>query len=138
MQPSISLEVECLAVPELPEVETVRLGLLLALPGEVVSKVEVLRKDSIGHPTSEQFARLLPGHSFEDIERRGKYLLMKLSGGAGLAVHLRMSGRLLLTKKGARASKFLRVRITLKSGLELGFEDMRVFGRLWFVPAGST
>ena len=125
-------------MPELPEVETVRQGLLLALPGEVVSKVDVLRKDSIGHPTAEQFARLLPGHSFEDVERRGKYLLMKLSGGAGLAVHLRMSGRLLLMKKGTRATKFLRVRIKLKSGLELGFEDMRVFGRLWFVPADST
>jgi formamidopyrimidine-DNA glycosylase len=125
-------------MPELPEVETVRQGLILSLLGDAITKVEVLRDDSIGHPSPELFAGLLPGHRFVDVGRRGKYLLIKLSAGAGLAVHLRMSGRLLLTKGRAKSSKFLRVRIVLESGRELWFEDMRVFGRLWFVPPDST
>jgi formamidopyrimidine-DNA glycosylase len=125
-------------MPELPEVETVRRGLLLSLPGEVISKVEILRPDSIGYPEAKQFARSLPGHSFEDIARRGKYLLISLSKGAGLAVHLRMSGRLLFMKRASPVSKFSRVRLLLASGGELRFEDMRVFGRLWYIPSGST
>jgi formamidopyrimidine-DNA glycosylase len=125
-------------MPELPEVETVRQGLSLELPGEVVNKVEVLRDESIAHPSAKAFCKILPGHSFEDVGRRGKYLLIKLSGGAGLAVHLRMSGRLLLLNNPRQPSNFLRVRIKLVSGRELRFEDMRVFGRLWYVPPGCT
>src|SRR5579872_6446049 len=105
-------------MPELPEVETVRRGLLLALPGEIISRVEVLRADSIGFPDPETFAKRLVGLSFEDVLRRGKYLLIKMSGGAGLAVHLRMSGRLLIVKNRRQPSNFLRVRILLKSGKE--------------------
>jgi formamidopyrimidine-DNA glycosylase len=118
-------------MPELPEVETIRRGLLSSLIGEEVDAVKVLRADSIGHPTPALFAKHLPGHKFVDIERRGKYLICKLSGDAALIVHLRMSGRLLLVKRKALPGKFLRVWIGLKSGRALHFEDMRVFGRLW-------
>lgn len=125
-------------MPELPEVETIRQGLLLTLLGETIRRVEVLRAESIGYPDAKLFSKSLPGHRFEDITRRGKYLLIKLSDGAGLAVHLRMSGRLLLTQQSKKNSKFLRVRIILTSGRELRFEDMRVFGRLWYVPPHSN
>jgi formamidopyrimidine-DNA glycosylase len=125
-------------MPELPEVETVRRGLLQKLLGEKVQAVEVLRKESIGHPNATAFSKQLKGHVFEDVLRRGKYLLIKLDGGAGLGVHLRMSGRLLLLEDNRTAAKFLRVRIRLASGLELRFEDMRVFGRLWYVPAQNS
>jgi len=119
-------------MPELPEVETIRRGLLKSLVGEEVAHVKVLRPDSIAHPTPALFTKRLPGHKFVDVQRRGKYLILNLSGDAALIVHLRMSGRLLLVKTKARPGKFLRVRIGLKSGRELHFEDMRVFGRLWF------
>ena len=124
-------------VPELPEVETVRRGLLDDLPGDSVVDVKVLRKESIGHPGPRQFCSGLTGHSFEDISRRGKYLLFQLDRGAGLAVHLRMSGRLILAESGRASAPHLRVRISLASGRQLQFEDMRVFGRLWYVPAGT-
>jgi formamidopyrimidine-DNA glycosylase len=120
-------------MPELPEVETVRRGLAQSLPGKIITKVEVLRKESIGYPKPVQFSRALLGLSFLEVHRRGKYLLFKLSNGAGLACHLGMSGRLLLLKAETVPSQFLRVRITLNDGLELRFEDMRVFGRLWFI-----
>ncbi|MBI2810563.1 MAG: DNA-formamidopyrimidine glycosylase, partial [Candidatus Melainabacteria bacterium] len=118
-------------MPELPEVETVCRGLQLQLPGAMVSEVEVLRDDSIGYPSVEDFINQLPGHRFESVVRRGKYILINLDRGAGLACHLRMSGRLLVLKDLQQPSRFLRVRICLKDGRELRFEDMRVFGRLW-------
>lgn len=125
-------------MPELPEVETVCRGLQMQLPGAFVSEVDVLRDDSIGYPAVEEFIDQLAGHRFESVVRRGKYILINLDGGAGLACHLRMSGRLLVIKDTKQPSRFLRVRIGLKDGRELRFEDMRVFGRLWYVPAGKT
>ncbi len=150
-------------MPELPEVETVKRGLQLALAGDAIVAVEVLRDASIAFPDVDAFIAALPGHKFGQVLRRGKYLLIELDRGAGLACHLRMSGRLLVREareSGAKASKaneatkataksaktskairppqFLRVRILLASGRELHFEDMRVFGRLWFKPKGKT
>jgi formamidopyrimidine-DNA glycosylase len=137
----------------LPEVETVKRGLQLALAGDAIVAVEVLRDASIAFPDVDAFIAALPGHKFGQVLRRGKYLLIELDRGAGLACHLRMSGRLLVrevSESGAKASKlakkaktirapqFLRVRIMLASGRELHFEDMRVFGRLWFKPKGKT
>ncbi|MBP9093283.1 bifunctional DNA-formamidopyrimidine glycosylase/DNA-(apurinic or apyrimidinic site) lyase [bacterium] len=143
-------------MPELPEVEIVRRGLELALVGDAIVAVEVLRDASIAYPDVESFIASLPGHKFGKVLRRGKYLLIELDRGAGLACHLRMSGRLLLREgiqsntKSTKAIKktkaatpqrgpqFLRVRIMLASGRELHFEDMRVFGRLWFKAKGKT
>ncbi|HEY9730950.1 MAG TPA: bifunctional DNA-formamidopyrimidine glycosylase/DNA-(apurinic or apyrimidinic site) lyase [Drouetiella sp.] len=125
-------------VPELPEVETVCRGLQLQLPGAVVAEVDVLRDDSVGYPAVEEFIEQLAGHRFVSVVRRGKYILINLDRGAGLACHLRMSGRLLVVKDTQQESRFLRVRIGLKDGRELRFEDMRVFGRLWYIPPGQT
>lgn len=133
-------------MPELPEVETVARGLNKFIVGETIKSVEVLRNDSIGYPEVDSFKRLLKGHTFETTTRRGKYIIVGLSAGAALVVHLRMSGRLVLkekkqTEKDIKASvakNFLRVRIILVSGKELHYEDMRVFGRLWYVPSGTS
>lgn len=124
-------------MPELPEVETVRRGLLMDLPGVTVYNVEVLRPDSIGCPGWQEFCQAMAGHTFEGIGRRGKYLLFYLAGGAGLVAHLGMSGRLLIRHAPGPASH-LRVRMLLSSGRELHFEDMRVFGRLWYVSPGQN
>lgn len=128
-------------MPELPEVETVARGLALRLPGEKVKSVLVMRDASIAYPFSPQeFSLALRGHTFQNAHRRGKYILMDLDKGGGLVCHLRMSGRLLYRQKGVGASdpRFLRVQIKFQSGNELHFEDMRVFGRLWFKPGDMS
>lgn len=124
-------------MPELPEVETVCRGLKKALLGDSIAQVNVLRKDSIASPVPKEFAKLLLGHHFVDVRRRGKYILIDLDNQAGLVCHLRMSGRFLVVPPNTAHGKFLRVHMTLKSGRELHFEDMRVFGRLWYVPSGT-
>ncbi|HNM49996.1 MAG TPA: bifunctional DNA-formamidopyrimidine glycosylase/DNA-(apurinic or apyrimidinic site) lyase [Candidatus Obscuribacter sp.] len=127
-------------MPELPEVETVVRGLQQALPGDSLKSVQVLRPDSIAFPDPDQFRRLLPGHGFLSVRRRGKYILIDLDEDAALVCHLRMSGRLLIRARGAGANdaRFLRVKMPLASGRQLHFEDMRVFGRLWYKPRGVS
>lgn len=124
-------------MPELPEVETVRIGLEKFLVGDSFTSVDVLRKDSVGYPSIKDFVKGLTGRSVVAAKRRGKYLLIDLDSKAGLGVHLRMSGRLIVADKKHRDAQFLRVLIKLKSGRELRFEDMRVFGRMWYVPPGE-
>lgn len=125
-------------MPELPEVEIVRRGLQKELVGDAIVHVKVLRKDSIGYPSPGEFAKKVTGHTFNNFGRRGKYLIIQLNSKAQLIVHLRMSGRLLLVKKQVQAAPFLRVRFSLKSKRELRFEDMRVFGRIWYIPPNMS
>lgn len=130
-------------MPELPEVETVKRGLEKKLRGRKVVDVKVLRLDSVGYPSPKQFTKQLVGHQFQSIVRRGKYLLFELDQGAALGAHLRMSGRLLLVKPGGEAksrvrAEHVRVRMELDDGNIFLFEDMRVFGRLWYVPSGTA
>ncbi len=125
-------------MPELPEVETVRRGLSTSLVGQKIVEVEVLRPQSIGFPTPVDFEQSLRRRSVLGVSRRGKYLLIHLDQGAGLGVHLRMSGRLLMTSPDQPLGPHVRVRIFIDPDLELRFEDMRVFGRLWYVPPGKA
>jgi formamidopyrimidine-DNA glycosylase len=122
-------------MPELPEVEIVCRGLNKKLAGDSVIAVDVFRSESIAYP---KFATAIIGKTFEKFWRRGKYILASLSDGSGFAAHLRMSGRLLLDPPIKRKSQFLRVLLKLKSARELHFEDMRVFGRLWYIPKNKT
>jgi formamidopyrimidine-DNA glycosylase len=125
-------------VPELPEVETVCRGLRASILGDTVSGVEVLRNDSVEYPDVKTFSKSLVGHEFSSVSRRGKYILLTLDGQAGLAVHLRMSGRFIVMPGDREAERFLRVRLQLKSGRQIQYSDMRVFGRLWYVPKGES
>ena len=64
-------------MPELPEVETVRRGLEKKLHGDAIVSVDVLRVQSIGSPEVDDFVRLVKGHKFGPVLRRGKYLLLR-------------------------------------------------------------
>jgi formamidopyrimidine-DNA glycosylase len=126
-------------MPELPEVETVRRGLQKQLPGRTVLSAQVLRPDSVGHPSPAAFSKQVVGHRIISVERRGKYLLIHLDRGAGLSVHLRMSGRLIvMPEKKSKPGSHVRIILTMDGGTQLWFEDMRVFGRMWYVPPGKA
>jgi formamidopyrimidine-DNA glycosylase len=88
-------------MPELPEVETVRLGLIPAVEGHRLTRVQARRADlRIAFPSG--FVERLTGRSVARIRRRAKYLLLDLDSGETLVVHLGMSGR--LTIHGAKAA----------------------------------
>jgi len=89
------------AMPELPEVETVRRGLETALLGRRIEKVALNRGD-LRVPFPEGFARRLAGRRVETVGRRAKYLLVGLDRGATLLMHLGMSGRFTIHPPGGR------------------------------------
>jgi len=127
-------------LPELPEVETVRLGLERGVAGRTIASVDV------GHPRSVRrhtagagdFAGRLAGRTVLSAQRRGKYLWLPLDSGDALTGHLGMSGQLLVVPADSPLQKHLHVRLRFADGgRELRFVDQRTFGGLLVVPGGE-
>lgn len=123
-----------LALPELPEVETVRRGLEKLTIKQPIEGGEVLLQRTLAYPlSSAEFLLHLTGNSIIAWSRRGKYLLARLSSGAYLGVHLRMTGQLLWVKQDTSLQKHTRIRIFFPDNQELRFVDTRTFGKFWLV-----
>ena len=86
-------------MPELPEVETVRLGLLPVMEGHVLTDVETRRGD-LRVPFPKDFVGRTRGRKVKKLWRRAKYLLADLDSGETLVIHLGMSGRMSVYVKG--------------------------------------
>ncbi|HWM75004.1 MAG TPA: bifunctional DNA-formamidopyrimidine glycosylase/DNA-(apurinic or apyrimidinic site) lyase [Nocardioides sp.] len=127
-------------MPELPEVEVVRVGLERHAVGRTITRVEVLhprpvRRDPRG---PEGFAAALTGRRIDGTRRRGKYLWLPLDNGDALLGHLGMSGQFLVQPPDAPAERHLRIRLALDTpDVELRFVDQRMFGGL-SVSAGGA
>jgi formamidopyrimidine-DNA glycosylase len=121
-------------MPELPEVETIRSDLERDVLGRRFTEVEVLWPGSVDRPAPAALGDALRGRVITALERRGKFLILRLNGGAALVVHLRMTGRLRRHPAGAPRDRHARVMLTLDDGSELHFDDQRKFGRLYAVP----
>jgi formamidopyrimidine-DNA glycosylase len=120
-------------MPELPEVEVVRLGLQAHVAGREIAKVEVLHERAIRRHTlgEADFTGRLAGARINAARRRGKYLWLELSDGEAVLAHLGMSGQMLVQPEGAPDEKHLRVRVRFADeGPELRFVDQRTFGGL--------
>jgi len=117
-------------MPELPEVETVRRGLENHLTGRSIDKVE-LRRPDLRFPFPLGFAAFLSGRLVESVERRAKYLLIRLDGDSTWMCHLGMTGR--WTLLGADSSETDDgphdwVVVHLDDGSRAVFSDHRRFG----------
>lgn len=110
-------------MPELPEAETVRRVLEERLKGERITGYELGRPTFYRKPP-EAALRALAGSTIEAVRRRGKYLILGLSGGNEFVLHLGMSGRIVIGGDGPHR----RFRLTTRS-LEVNFHDSRRFGR---------
>lgn len=89
-------------MPELPEVETVRTALEPAMTGRCFARVQQ-RRPNLRFPFPEKFVTRLEGQSVLAVRRRAKYLVIDLSDGESLIVHLGMSGRMTVTPPGGGA-----------------------------------
>jgi formamidopyrimidine-DNA glycosylase len=126
-------------MPELPEVETVRRQLSRRLPGLAVRGLHV-HDAAVTEPAApEEVAAAVAGTRVRRLDRRGKFLLVRLDTGDTLGVHLRMTGRLHLheTPPPAGSVRFLRAHLDLGDGSVLTFADQRRFGRIWVLPDGT-
>ncbi|MBG6182551.1 formamidopyrimidine-DNA glycosylase [Arthrobacter sp. CAN_A214] len=148
-------------MPELPEVEVVRRGLVRWVTGRTIDDVEVLdprslRRHALG---PEDFRSNLAGYRVTDVVRRGKFLWMPLGGlspdaepvdgesPVALMAHLGMSGQLLIEDSGAPDEKHLKVRLSLSNATdddgkslprELRFIDQRIFGGMFVTSLQAT
>jgi formamidopyrimidine-DNA glycosylase len=111
-------------MPELPEVETVVQELISAkIVGQTIASIEIFWPKTV-HPAPEEFAKLLKNKQILGIKRRGKYIVLSLSGDLTLFIHLRMTGRFTFTPPHhARAS------LHFADGRTLYYNDPRKFGR---------
>jgi formamidopyrimidine-DNA glycosylase len=146
-------------MPELPEVETIRRQLELELVGRRIERALVLDERLTRPEPPRSVERALIGGRVEAVERRGKYLLIRLDRGRTLAIHLRMTGNLLLREpvEGAVADlmeveplggprlyqssaelKYVRASFELDDGRELVFTDLRRFGQAVVLDQGDA
>ena len=123
-------------MPELPEVETIRLSLLAPLTGERITGATLGSFPGVNGPMDwVVFEGGLTGRTITGIRRRGKYLLFDLDDGAGIEVHLRMTGNLTLLPVEAEPVRFQYLSLQLEDGWTLRYADQRKFGRVLYHPA---
>jgi len=118
-------------LPELPEVETIRRGLEREVVGKRVKTVQVTGTRTIRRQTKKVFISKLEGAKINGVQRRGKYLLLKLDTGDILVIHLRMSGQLLRAQARDAVAKHTHMVMTFTQGGQLRFVDPRTFGELF-------
>jgi len=127
-------------MPELPEVETVRLGLRPVMEGAVIEKVTVRRPD-LRRPFPPRFRARLTGRRITALGRRAKYLTADLDDGNVLVMHLGMSGSFRIEARGeettiaghayhprSRLRAHDHVVFDMSSGARVIFNDPRRFG----------
>ncbi len=132
-------------MPELPEVETVRRGLAPVMEGARFDEVTAHRGD-LRWPLPKDFAKRLRGQTVIGLGRRAKYLLVDLSSGEVLLMHLGMSGSFRVARDGgeatpgryyherAKALTHDHVVFRMSSGATVSFNDPRRFGSMKLVP----
>jgi formamidopyrimidine-DNA glycosylase len=127
-------------VPELPEVEAVRLELAPAMRGARFQQV-IVRRAGLRTLFPTGFAQRLRGRTVRALTRRGKYLLAELSSGDTLLMHLGMSGSFEVERhRHARADATPdphdHVVFRMSSGATITFNDPRRFGVMDLLPFG--
>jgi formamidopyrimidine-DNA glycosylase len=125
-------------VPELPEVETIVRCLRPRLTGLEVRQVRVFFPPIIRRPGPAGL-RPLAGRRVLGVRRRGKMIVIRLSGGMSLLFHLKMTGQLFFGAAGAPRDKHTRLAIAFRdSPDELLFRDVRKFGFALAVPTAAA
>ena len=132
-------------MPELPEVETVRRGLLPVMEGQVIASADVNRPD-LRWPLPKGMAERLTGARVVSLNRRSKYILVELSTGETLLIHLGMSGRMLIS--GTMLGRFHHdhpapqkhdhVVLHMQNGARITFNDARRFGAMDLMPTATA
>ncbi|MFA5156506.1 MAG: bifunctional DNA-formamidopyrimidine glycosylase/DNA-(apurinic or apyrimidinic site) lyase [Candidatus Omnitrophota bacterium] len=116
-------------MPELPEVETIKRELEQVLAGKKIIDVIVNNPKVIREPKKDGFVKGLKGAGIRNVLRKAKLLIIELSTGKSLAIHLKMTGQLIYPGNG----KSSRVSFKLSDGRLLDFNDQRLFAELRLV-----
>ena len=122
-------------MPELPEVETVVKGLRPIVEDKIITDVEIRVEDLIGYPEDniDKFKEELIGSSISAVDRRGKYIIFELDIDKNMIIHLRMTGKLLVSEVEKYRDKHTHVIFSLDDGQEIRFNNVRKFGRIYLI-----
>jgi formamidopyrimidine-DNA glycosylase len=129
-------------MPELPEVETLARKLRPQLLGTIIQEAQVRWSRTLAFPSARRFREQIKGQEVQDVTRRAKFFILRLSDFS-LLIHLRMSGDLLIKGDDIRPEKHDRLIMRISSPASQGkaaegvgvrafvFNDTRKFGRVW-------
>ena len=121
-------------MPELPEVETIVQGLKAPLCKRKINNVFVRDGRIVGHPDSPKtFKENLEGEKIVSLGRRGKYVIIEVSNGKWLIIHLRMTGQLLIKGREEKIAKHTHIIMQLDNETDLRFNNVRKFGRMYLI-----
>src|SRR5262245_37204116 len=121
-------------MPELPEVELVRLELQPVMEGARIEEV-LTHRPNLRTAFPPDFAARLEARTVQSLTRRGKYLLARLSSNDTLVMHLGMSGSFRLAQQGDESDRHDHVVFRMSSGAVIVFNDPRRFGFMSVVAA---
>jgi formamidopyrimidine-DNA glycosylase len=124
-------------MPELPEVETVVRDLRPLVVDRTIEAVRV-GKRKLREPWRPAWSRRLVSQRIESLNRRGKWMLADLNGGAVLLLHLGMTGQLTVHNLSDRMTDHVHLRFQFNDGRELRFRDVRRFGSATFFDNRET
>jgi formamidopyrimidine-DNA glycosylase len=126
-------------MPELPEVQTI-VDILnhQEVPGNPISRASVYWAKTIAGRSPEDFCEKITGCTIRPIRRRGKYIVLPLSGGLTLLVHLRMTGRLNWVPADSARNRHEHVVLDVGPMHSLRFQDTRKFGRMVLTRSPET
>jgi formamidopyrimidine-DNA glycosylase len=117
-------------MPELPEVETVARDLRPRIVGATISGARVSWARTLRSQDPPTFAAAVTGRTIESVGRRAKLLIVGLSGGLALTIHLKMTGQLFVVPAGTPEDRYVRLVLELADGREIRFRDVRKFGKV--------
>ena len=123
-------------MPELPEVETIKETLLPNIKGKTINAIDILLARVIKYPDEKTFAQELVNAKIKDVLRRGKYLVILLSTGKKLVIHLRLTGALIYSKD-MDIPKYTCIKFVLSDNSYLYYTDVRTLGTLYLVDENS-
>ncbi|HET9520588.1 MAG TPA: bifunctional DNA-formamidopyrimidine glycosylase/DNA-(apurinic or apyrimidinic site) lyase [Candidatus Limnocylindrales bacterium] len=117
-------------MPELPEVETVARDLRGLVVGATIVDAETRWERTLRDIGPVAFADGVAGRRIEAVGRRAKQVVIELSGGAFLTIHLKMTGQLFVVPQGRPDDPYVRLVLELDDGREIRFRDIRKFGKI--------
>ncbi len=121
-------------MPELPEVETIRKELTRAVLGKKIIKIIINNPKVIKEPSQDKFVKGLVNTRIKNILRKGKLLILELSSGKSLVIHLKLTGQLVYPGD----VKISRISFKLSDGKLLDFNDSRLLGELRLIDDWSS
>ncbi|MFW6125627.1 MAG: bifunctional DNA-formamidopyrimidine glycosylase/DNA-(apurinic or apyrimidinic site) lyase [Chloroflexota bacterium] len=124
-------------MPELPEVETIRSDLSRSTLGRAFVGVSLNWPQMVLSPSPQAFIQGLVGREVKEVDRRGKYLIVRLDSGLSVILHFKMSGSLLFAREG-ETDPYCRALFDLDDGTRLCFRDPRKLGKMWLVDDERT